>query len=213
MRDYISYLIRHRIREKPFSYLWFRAWAKRLVNLGGLIRILCRVARLSLAGVKIGTLSVVGTIRLNGRASNLEIGRQCFIGSGVTLALHDKIILRDNVVINDGCVFLTGSHDVNDADWRLLKAPITVNDYAWVAMNAIILPGVTIGYGAVVGAGSVIAKDVPARCVVAGNPARVIRQRTLDEYTYCPVRFVAPFEAWVGTGSIAPGARSAAEIV
>ena len=199
MRDYISYLVRHRIRERPFSYLWFKAWAKRAINGGGLIGILYRSARLSLRGVKIGPLSVVGALTVNGRGSNLKIGSGCFIGSDVTLSLHDKIILGNNVVVNDGCVFLTGSHDVRDPGWRLTKAPITVNDWAWVARNAIILPGVTIGYGAVVGAGSVVTKDVPARSVVAGNPARVVSQRTSGPYSYCPVRFVAPFEAWVVT--------------
>ena len=198
MRDYLSYLVRHRIRARPFSGPWVKVWAKRAINIGGLVGILYRATRLSLRGVKIGPLSVVGSLEVNGRGSNLEIGSGCFIGSNVALFLHDQIVLGDNVVINDGCVFLTGSHDVRDPRWSLIKAPITVQDYAWVARNAIILPGVTIGYGAVVGAGSVVTKSVPARSVVAGNPARVVSQRTSAPFSYCPVCFVAPFEAWVG---------------
>lgn len=199
MINYIFYLFRHRIKEVPFSYLWFKIWAKRLINLYGLGRILYRTARLSFMGAEIGELSVVGAVELNGKASNLKIGRECVIGSGVHLALHDRIVLGNNVVINDGCVLLTASHDVNDRDWKHVKAPIVLEDYAWVATNSIILPGVTIGCGAVVGAGSVVTKSVPPHCVVAGNPARIVKERALKQYTHSAVRFLAPFEAWVGT--------------
>jgi acetyltransferase-like isoleucine patch superfamily enzyme len=198
MVSYLSYLFRHRIRETSFTYRWFRVWAKRVVNLIGLIGILYRVARLSLKGAEIGDLSVINAVELNGKASNLKIGRECMLGNRVHLALHDKIVLGNNVVVNDGCVLLTASHDINSPDWRNIKAPILIDDYAWIATNAIILPGVTIGYGAVVGAGAVVTKSVPAYCVVAGNPARKIKDRTLKQYNYSVVRFQAPFEAWVG---------------
>lgn len=198
MIDYITYLFRHRIRATPFSYLWFKVWAKRLINLNGLFGILYRIGRLSLKGAEIGELSVVGAVVANGKAVNLKLGRECFVGSGVRLALHDRIDLGNNVVINDGCVLLTASHDINDPDWKHVKAPIVLEDYAWVATNSIILPGVTIGYGAVVGAGAVVTKDVPAYCVVGGNPARILKQRAEVKFTYSPVRFLAPIEAWVG---------------
>ncbi|MCC6483663.1 MAG: hypothetical protein IT209_02355 [Armatimonadetes bacterium] len=62
-------------------------------------------------------------------------------------------------------------------DWSHVKmAPVRICDKAWIGARAIILKGVTIGEGAVIGAGSVVTKDVPAWCVAAGNPARVIRQ-------------------------------------
>jgi len=198
MIDYLSYLFRHRVRERPFTYQWYRIWGKRFINLNGLIRILYRVFRLSSKGAVIGSLSVVDKVELNGKANNLKIGRECVIGNGVHLALHDKIHLGDNVVINDGCVLLTASHDINSPDWRRVIAPIVIENYAWIATNSIILPGVTIGYGAVVGAGAVVTKDVPARHVVAGNPARIIKERTLKQPIHSPVRFLAPFEAWVG---------------
>ncbi|MBK8021791.1 MAG: hypothetical protein IPK19_10285 [Chloroflexi bacterium] len=60
-------------------------------------------------------------------------------------------------------------------------APIRICDKAWIGFNAVILKGVTIGEGAIVGAGSVVTKDVPAWTVVAGNPARIIREFTEDE--------------------------------
>ena len=55
-------------------------------------------------------------------------------------------------------------------------APIRLGDRAWVAARAIVLPGITIGAGAVVGAGSVVTRDIPEGCVAAGNPARIVRE-------------------------------------
>jgi acetyltransferase-like isoleucine patch superfamily enzyme len=198
MIGYLSYIFRYRIREKPFSYGWYKIWAKRLVNLDGLILILYRISRLSLKGAEIGTLSAVGDVEINGIAANLKMGRECVLGSGVRLALHDKIILGNNVVINDGCTLLTASHDINSHDWHHVKAPILIEDYAWIATNSIILPGITIGYAAVVGAGAVVTKSVPAYHVVAGNPARIVKERTLKKMSHSTVRFLAPIEAWVG---------------
>ena len=78
-----------------------------------------------------------------------------------------------------------------------IKAPIVIDDYAWIATNSIILPGVTIGKGAVVGAGSVVTKSVPPYQVVAGNPARIVKERTLKELSHVTVNWLAPFEAWL----------------
>lgn len=196
MMDTLAFLIRHRVRARPLSYPWCRLWAKRLVNLGGLLGILYRRRRLS-GAAKIGRLSVVGKVRLNGRRARLTVGDGCVIGDRVHLALHDEIRIGDNVVVNDGCVLLTGSHDVDSADWVLLHAPIVIEDCAWIATNATILPGVTVGYAAVVGAGAVVTKNVPPFHVVAGNPARTVKRRR-SVHRELPVRFLAPFEAWVG---------------
>lgn len=199
MIDYILYLLRHRIRDKLFTYAWLKLWAKRFVTLPGLFHILYRISRISLMGGTVGGLSVMGkSVDLRGKASLLKIGRGCYIGSRVRLDLHDKITLGDSVVVSDGCVLLTASHDINDPDWKHTKAPILLEDYVWIATNSIIMPGVTIGTGSVVGAGAVVAKSIPAYSIVVGNPARVIKERELKNYTYTVVRFLAPFEAWVG---------------
>ena len=70
-----------------------------------------------------------------------------------------------------------GDNFILHKDWsNVNSAPITICDDAWIGMNCIILKGVTIGEGAIVGAGSVVTKDVPAWTVVAGNPARVVKK-------------------------------------
>jgi maltose O-acetyltransferase len=202
----LEHLLRHRIKEKPFSYRWCQLWGKRVANVGGLIGILVRAARLSSAGAAVGPLCIIGQLTLNGKARRLAVGRECVIGNRVLLALHEDIRLGDNVVINDDCMLLTASHSVDSAEWQRIAAPIVIEDYAWIATRAIILPGVTIGYAAVVGAGAVVTKDVPAYHVVAGNPARTVKHRRVAQYRYSPVRFAASFEAWVGL----PGVREPA---
>jgi acetyltransferase-like isoleucine patch superfamily enzyme len=71
------------------------------------------------------------------------------------------------------------THYILDAPLDLSKASITVEDDVWIGANSIILPGVTIGRGAVIGAGSVVTKDVAPYAICAGNPARVVRMRSL----------------------------------
>jgi len=66
--------------------------------------------------------------------------------------LHDEVRIGSHVCINDGVVILTASHDVNDPHWRAVTKPVVIDDYAWIATGATILPGVRIGRGAVVGA-------------------------------------------------------------
>ena len=72
------------------------------------------------------------------------------------------------------------THDVADPNMRLVTAPIAVADQAWVCAGAFVGPGVSVGQGAVVGARAVVTKDVPPWQIVAGNPARVIRERKLS---------------------------------
>lgn len=197
-QGYLKFLIRHRIKPKIFTYLWFKVWAKRLINIKGLWEIILHNNKICFQGAKVGYLSVIGTKDLKGKLSNFQVGNESFIGNHVHLALHDKIIIGNNVVINDGCKLLTASHDINSPDWQQIKAPIVIEDYAWIATNSIILPGVTIGKGAVIGAGAVVTRDIPPYQVAAGNPARIIKERQLKELTHVTVHWLAPFEAWVG---------------
>lgn len=198
MIETVSYLVRGRVREPLLTYAWFRLWGKRVVNLASLCGLMYRAGKLRRKGARIGSLAAVGRVELNGNASRLTIGRECVLGDRVHLALHDRIQLGDYVVINDCCALLTASHDVDSPDWSQKRAPIVIEDHAWVAARAIILPGVTIGRAAVVGAGAVVTRDVPAYHVVAGNPARTVKERQPIDYRYSPARFCAPFEAWIG---------------
>ncbi|WP_424194714.1 acyltransferase [Ampullimonas aquatilis] len=187
-------------REKPnlFSERWLKVWAKRILNMTGLMTILVVRRKWMLQGMKIGTLSILYKFDLNGRAANLIIGDSTFIAAKSHFAIHEKVVIGSCVVINEGVKILTASHDLNDPQWKMYSKPIIIDDYAWIATNAIILPGVSIGKGAVVAAGAVVGRDVPPFALAIGNPAEIRLDRRIHNLDYNPVVFAAPYEAWIG---------------
>lgn len=171
--------------------------AKRLILCFALIRLLIRPLLFRVKGAQIGRLVVLGEARIQGNPGNLSIGGQTSLGK-CEISLHDTVKIGRCVVISDGAILLTASHSLNDPQWRHIKGPIVVGDYAWIATNAIILPGVSIGRGSVVGAGAVVRRDVPEYAVVSGNPATVHTVQRTRTLAYSPVLLNAPFEAWIG---------------
>ena len=113
--------------------------------------------------------------------SKLVIGDNCYLNTGAFFELGDHITLGHNIAVGHDAMFLTTSHDFSHPERRggaVTHAPIYVGDGAWIAARATILPGVTIGEGAIVAAGAVVNKDVPPHTLVGGLPAKPIR--TLD---------------------------------
>ena len=170
---------------------------KRIILFFPLIKLLVRPFLLRMRGGNIGNLVVLGKSKINGNLRNLHIGVETSLGK-CEITLHDKVVIGRYVVINDGAIFLTASHSLNDPLWRSKKGPIFVGDYAWIATNAIILPNVTIGKGAVVGAGAIVRMNVPEYAVVLGNPATIQSVQRSKILSYSPVFLNAPFEAWIG---------------
>jgi acetyltransferase-like isoleucine patch superfamily enzyme len=133
-------------------------------------------------GCEIGDHTKIGTfveVQKNARIGrNCKISSHSFICEGVEI--QDEVFLGHNVTfIND--LFpraAKGGALRTEEDWKVV--PTVVRKGASIGSSATILCGVTIGEGAVVGAGSVVTRDVPAGAVVAGNPARVLRQRAPD---------------------------------
>ena len=105
----------------------------------------------------------------------LTMGDDACIGDAAEIYNVAPIALGARSVVSQKAFLCAGSHDHRRGDFPLTSAPITLGERAWVAARAIVLPGITIGAGAVVGAGSVVTRDVAAGCTVAGNPARVVR--------------------------------------
>lgn len=114
---------------------------------------------------------------------NFEIGAHSSIGNDAWVYALDQISIGANCCIGEGVRLLTGAHDVASPHFDLVTKPIRIGDNVWIATGAIVLPGVTIGVtigeGAVVGAGAVVTKDIAPWTVVAGNPARVVKVREL----------------------------------
>lgn len=107
-------------------------------------------------------------------------------GCQLIASFHHKdveISIGNHIAVAPEVCFLAAGHDYGYLDLPDTAASITVEDYVWIGARSIILQGVTIGEGAVVAAGSVVSKDVPKYSIVAGVPAKVIKERKMKELT------------------------------
>lgn len=128
-------------------------------------------------GAKIGDNSIILRSFAQRCNKNFELGNNSSIGS-YKIDLRSPVKIGNNVIISNDSEIITTSHYIDSPEWEHKYYGIEIEDYVWIASNVLILPSCRkIGYGAVVGAGSVVVKDVPPMSVVAGNPARVIKQR------------------------------------
>lgn len=110
---------------------------------------------------------------------NLELKKECGIGNDATLYSQGKITIGERSVISQGVHICTGTHDYTLSGFPLFTHPITIGDQVWIAAEAFIGPGVTVGDGAVVAARAVVVKDVDSWTVVGGNPAKFIKKREI----------------------------------
>ena len=108
------------------------------------------------------------------------IGEHCTIGDTCFLDGRNGITVGANVNVGSHVSIYTRQHDVDSPDFAEKGAPVVIGDYAWIASHAVLLPGVTIGEGAVVAAAAVVTKDVAPYTLVGGNPAQLIRERNRD---------------------------------
>jgi putative colanic acid biosynthesis acetyltransferase WcaF len=108
----------------------------------------------------------------------LSIGDWSWVGDNVTLYTLGEIVIGENSVVSQHAYLCAGSHDYTRPTFDIYAQPIHIEPEAWVAAHAFVGPGVTIGRGAVIGACSVVLKDVAPMMVCAGNPLKVLRTRT-----------------------------------
>ncbi len=109
---------------------------------------------------------------------NIVIGDNCIVGDTAFLDGRSGLVLGNNVNVGSHVSIYTREHKVDSPTFEETGAAVHIGDYAWVASHAVVLPGVSIGEGAVVAAGAVVTKDVPDYTVVGGNPARHIKNRS-----------------------------------
>lgn len=114
------------------------------------------------------------------RPWKLRIGQNTIIGNDAMLDARNGIEIGDNVQLSMGVWIWTMQHDPQDPGFCAVGGPVRIEDYAWISCRVTILPGVTVGKGAVVAAGAVVTKDVEPHTIVGGVPAKKIGERTKD---------------------------------
>jgi acetyltransferase-like isoleucine patch superfamily enzyme len=116
--------------------------------------------------------------------SNIEIGENFYTNHNCIILDGAKVVFGDNVFIAPNCTFSTAGHPL-DSEQRNrgleYAYPITVGDNVWIGASVTVLPGVTIGSNSVIGAGSVVNRDIPEGVVAVGNPCRTLRKITEED--------------------------------
>ncbi|MGN7204094.1 DapH/DapD/GlmU-related protein [Pedobacter sp. SAFR-022] len=115
---------------------------------------------------------------------NLILADECGIAKGVTLYSQGEISIGKRAVVSQGAHLVTGTHDHSSSGFPLITMPIHVGDHAWIAAEAFVHPGITIGKGCVIGARSVVTKNMPDWTICAGHPCKPIKARIFNDNTY-----------------------------
>lgn len=136
---------------------------------------------LRLFGAQVGKNCVIHPSCKIWMPENLNIGDWVAISEETFCYSVDKIIIGNSVTISREVFLCCASHDISSPIMELTYKPISIADQVWIASRAFVSPGVSVGQGAVVAACSVVTKDVPAWTVVAGNPAKEIKSRILNQ--------------------------------
>ena len=118
------------------------------------------------------------------RRDGVRIGRGTRINRGCLLDARGPLVIGDDVSVSPEVAILTTQHDWTAPGFPLQSRPVRIEDNVWIGTRATVLPGVTIGRGAVVAAGAVVTRDVPELTVVAGVPARPVSTRPEEAACY-----------------------------
>jgi acetyltransferase-like isoleucine patch superfamily enzyme len=112
-------------------------------------------------------------------SGNLKVGRITTPGMmpGIYVNGVNGIFFGDNVYMGPGVKIMSANHNPTDYKKHLKSDPIRIGNNVWIGADAIILPGVTIGDDVIIGAGSIVTNDIQSNCIVAGNPARFIKDK------------------------------------
>jgi maltose O-acetyltransferase len=139
----------------------------------------------------------------------ISIGDHTFINYGSSISAYEQVKIGRHCLLGHHTLILDrNEHGVEHREVVPPSAPVVIEDHVWIGSRSIILPGIFVGHHSVVGAGSVVTKDIPANCLAVGNPARVVRRFVRvggDDVTGAPKceSSLAPLPA-APTGSIAP---------
>ena len=165
---------------------WYKRWA-----IGGLLfftkavgclpcqslrMLIYRIALRLKAGRRV---TIYGNVEMRS-PWKITIGEDAVVGNDCLLDGRRGLTIGRHVNISSGAWIWTLHHDIQATDFQAVGAPVTIGDRAWICARAMVLPGVTVGEGAVVAAGAVVTKDVPPYAVVGGVPAKQVSERNRD---------------------------------
>lgn len=182
-----AYILGKHYFGKPLSFIGSRVTifvSKENTNLGKHISIQDNVFIQSNGTISLGDSTIIkrdAYLIIN--TGSLIAGKNCGIGKRSEISVNGgKIKLGDNVRLASNVFITNANHKIEDIHTPIMEQGILTNDViieddVWIGHGAIILPGVVIGRSSVIGAGSVVTKNVPDYSIVAGNPAKVIRKR------------------------------------
>lgn len=143
------------------------------------------------AGMRIGKGSAIHMMARIYDPRHITIGNDTIIGERATLDGRKQLknsngglSIGNHVDVASEVMFWTSQHDIADPNFAPIEEKIIVEDYVFIGPRSIILPGVTIGTGAIIAAGSVVTKSVDPHTIVAGIPAKKINERGTKEYNY-----------------------------
>lgn len=119
----------------------------------------------------------------------VQLGSNVYIGPNCEFFSEGGLIIGDGTVIGPNVVIMTSTHNYDSIDLNTLPfdnrdilSPVRIKKFCWIGTNVIILPGVTIGEGSIIGAGSIVTHNIPDMAICAGNPARLIKERDKKSY-------------------------------
>lgn len=123
----------------------------------------------------------------------ISVGNNCYIGYNFSVLAKDKITIEKDVLIASNVIITSENHGIDPEaeipymEQELTGGEVCIGAGSWIGEKVCILPGVTIGKKCVIGAGSIVTKDVPDYCIAVGNPAKVIKKYDFDEHKWVRV--------------------------
>jgi acetyltransferase-like isoleucine patch superfamily enzyme len=145
-----------------------------------------------LLGAQIADTAVIGPRVWMRNPRNVSVGAGSRLGGRVWIDSWGEVTIGRNVLMNGEIDLFCTEHLLDHPRFRGERRDVRIGDYVWLPWKIVVMPGVSIGNYAVIGTGSVVTHDVPEYAVVAGNPARVVKERARIEYTYVPTTLEQP---------------------
>ena len=173
---YVDHFLRPQLESLGEGFTFMRPWRVEIfgapIKLGNFVNVVASTD-------KMVRLAIWAEQPDKGR---IQIGNYCLICPGVRIGSAHEIVVGDN------CMIASNAY-VTDSDWHDIynrisigkTAPVSIENNVWIGDSAIVCKGVTIGENSIIGAGAVVVDNIPANCVAAGNPARIVKQLDVGE--------------------------------